>query len=135
MAQLGEGQVLGGKYTVTKQLGSGGASTVYEVVQRGLNVSRAIKLLDPHVPNVDTDLFKQTFADEIRLLSHLSHQNLAKILDYGEERIGKDEMYYFVMEFANSGTLSQTLASTDDAKCALQLFAQVLDALSYLHER
>lgn len=135
MTQLDKNLVIGGRYRVLGQLGSGGASTVYHVSQSGLDIERALKVLDPHVEGADQDMFERTFREEIKLLSHLSHKNLSKIVDFGEETIGASKIRYFVMEFANSGDLAQISQSLTNVRDLLRLFAEVFDAIVYLHER
>lgn len=135
MHELPEKAIIGGRYRVLSRLGSGGASTVYRVVQSGLETERALKVLDPHVEGAQIEMFERTFRDEIQLLSHLSHRNLAKILDLGSDSVGGTDIRFFVMEYANSGDLSHVAPTLTQANDLLRLFSEVFDALCYLHER
>lgn len=135
MNKLDTGLLIDGRYRILDQLGLGGASTVYRVSQSGLDIERALKVLDPHVEGADTDMFERTFREEIKLLSHLSHKNLSKIVDFGEETVGASKLRYFVMEYANSGDLAQISQSLTDVRELLRLIAEVFDAIAYLHER
>ena len=134
---LPTGYLIDGKYEVREKCGSGGASTVYRVVQKGLEVNRALKLLDPSFREVQIDLFEKTFEDEIRLLSALTHRNIVKILDYGSfDYEGKFDRYY-IMEFIQGkekALFSNFAANCSDHLIVFDLIEQIFNAIIYLHK-
>ncbi|HEX9929498.1 MAG TPA: protein kinase [Pyrinomonadaceae bacterium] len=129
------GQIIDNRYKIIQSLGKGGAGEVFRVQQIGLNVERALKLLSPpEYSEVELNIYNETFKNEIRLLSSLSHQNLTKILDFGEVKIDGTDTVFYVMELANGGDLKENFefSSSDEA---LRCFGQILDVLDYLHGR
>lgn len=123
------------RYIVTEYLGEGGSGEVFKVRQIGFDVPRALKILrQPKDSDVGKHVYDETFKNEIRLLSALSHRNLTKILDLGEVNIGDEGFIFYVMEFANGGDLKKNpeFSSIDEA---LKCFGQILEVLDYLHSR
>lgn len=129
------GDKIAGRYEVIAFLGRGGAGAVYKVLQTGLNVERALKVLQqPDDSEVKTEVYVKTFKNEVGLLSALSHRNLTKILDFGEETIRGEKISFYVMELANGTDLKKT-SGFNKASEALRCFGQILKVLDYLHTR
>ena len=77
-------------------------------------------------------MLRLTLAREFRLLSSLRHPNIISVLDYGFD----DELRpYFTMELLEraESILRAAAAPTPDGK--VDLLAQTLQALAYLHRR
>jgi uncharacterized protein len=143
------GDVIDGRYRVEGQLGRGGAGTVYKVMQVGVEIPRALKLLSPE-EGKQLDLFTKTFAQEIRILSELTHKNVVKIIDASAENKparltaapgmpASERMIdnrYFVMEYVSGGTLAEVFQREALTRLEiLALFADVLEGITYLHSR
>ncbi len=96
------GQSLG-RYHILNQLGEGGMATVYEALDTHLQRHVAIKVILPQ-RQFSPALLKR-FDREARALAQLSHPNIVKVLDYGEQ----DSQPYIVMEYLPGGTLKQLM--------------------------
>ena len=119
-------------------LASGGAGVVYRGVTReGMQV--AIKLLSPTkelVEFIDTEVFRDTFAREIAILSRVTHTRVAKILFSGAATVGSERIPFYAMEFIEGERLDDVLARGElGGREFLDLVDQVLDGLEYLHQR
>src|SRR6266849_2095674 len=90
------GQQLG-NYRLTKLLGQGGFADVYLGEHVYLNTQTAIKVL--HVRLSGQDIEK--FISEARILAHLVHPHIIRILDFGVE----GDNPFLVMDYARGGTL------------------------------
>lgn len=135
MHVLAKGTIVSDKYYVHELVGTGAAGSVYRVTQTGLDIERAMKVLDPKNKADDFKKYMESFQKEIKTLSQLSHSNVSKIIDYGDHTIDGIEVHYFIMEYANSETLKNLQTAEFGAKGVLNLFSQVFDAICYLHER
>ncbi len=122
------GQTLGG-YRITAQIGKGGMATVFKAFQPSLDRYVAIKVMPAFYAEQD-DSFLKRFEREAKAIASLRHPNILIVMDYGEQ----DGTTYIVMEYVESGTLTdlmgQPLAMTKMAK----LVEQVAGALDYAHQ-
>jgi serine/threonine protein kinase len=90
------GEILGGRYKITHEVGDGGMATVYRAVDLTLQREVAIKILHPHLAK-DKDL-TQRFYQEASLAAKLDHPNIMKIFDYGNH---SDKRTFIVAELIN----------------------------------
>ena len=81
---LGPGFLLAGRYQIVRVLGRGGMGTVYEARDRLLEETVAIKALRPEAA-ASADV-AQRFRAEIKLARAVSHKNVCRIHEYGEDR-------------------------------------------------
>lgn len=120
-----------GPYRLKRVLGQGGMGTVYHAVHRGLRRPRALKLFLPQVPG--DQLLLERFRQEAILVSVLRHPNIVHTYDFGEQ----NGYYYIAMKLV-AGTSLMRIIQQEGAlplPRALQLLAQLADALDYAHER
>ncbi len=77
--------------------------------------------------------YKELFYKEFENAYLLDHQNIVRLLDKSEDAEGA----YYTMEFVDGRPLSQLIVSggMKDKKLVKRIFAQMLDALSYVHKR
>jgi uncharacterized protein len=130
---LSIGQKIDGRYEVVQEIDTGGAGQVFKVLQTGLGVFRALKVLKPeHAGAVE---YQDSFQQEINILSQLTHQHVVKIIDAGEEGSKGKKYKYFVMEFVDGVHLDKSAEALTSATDLLALFGEVLDGLEYLHNR
>ncbi len=123
--------LLGGKYALLRELGSGGAACVYEAENVLVGKRVAVKVLDEKLArNVAV---RARFLAEARAAAQLNHPNVVDIHDVGDERGG----LYIVMELLSGETLAQVLASRGalPVPYACELVLQVLTALEAAHSR
>ncbi len=121
---------LADRYTVDREIGRGGMSTVY--LARDLRHSRvvAIKVLDPGLAfTIGPDRFRR----EIATLARLHHPNILPLLDSGALPHGQS--LYYIMPFVTGESLRSRLdrerqLSVEDT---VRLTAEIADALDYAH--
>ena len=81
---LTQGAVVGERYLIQESLGKGGMGMVYKARDRKLDEIVAIKILRPGFA-ADPDLEKR-FLTEIKLARKVSHKNICRIHEYGEDK-------------------------------------------------
>jgi eukaryotic-like serine/threonine-protein kinase len=118
-----------GRYHILAQLGEGGMASVYEAVDTVLKRQVAIKVILPQ--RRFSKLFIRRFEREAMALAQLSHPNIVKVLDYGEQA----GLPFLVMEYLPGGTLKQKLGRQLEWRAAVNLVIPIARALAYAHER
>jgi len=140
MADLRAGTKIGGKYKVLQKLGFGDAGTVYRVKQLGIDVDRAMKVLDPKLPGVTLRTFTTEFAAERQKLSQLTHRNLVKLIDADELTADGRRLPYYITDLVHPREGEQRALTLDkwakEVKTRgefVDVLLQLTDGLSYLH--
>jgi tetratricopeptide (TPR) repeat protein len=125
------GKILGNRYRILRELGSGGMAWVYlaEDINEGRLV--AVKVL---YPQFGEDLgYIQRFNREAKLASTLSDPHIVRVLDYGATR----DVHYLVMEYIEGRDLRDIISEQGNLtwQQALQYLDQLAVALdqAYLH--
>lgn len=99
---VGPSDVLGGRYRILRDIGSGSSATVFEAVDQSLERRVAVKVLHR---KLSTDpAFLERFRDEARKAAALGHPNVMAVHDWGE-----DEVPFLVMELLSGGSLRSML--------------------------
>jgi serine/threonine protein kinase len=80
---LAPGTVVAGRYEVQGRLGAGGMGVVYKARDRLLDEVVALKVLRPDATG--SDEMARRFRSEIRLARAVSHRNVCRIHEHGEE--------------------------------------------------
>jgi len=93
-----EGSLLDGRYEIRSCLGQGGMGVVYEAYDRVLEERVAIKVLRGH--GVDESAARR-FRAEIKLARKVSHRNVCRIHDYGQDQ----GVEYISMQFVEGADL------------------------------
>src|SRR5688572_28880397 len=125
-----------GRYVVVRKLGKGGLGSVFLVE----DTHRQGEQLALKRVRTDT-LGKKAAAilrNEFTALASLEHPNLARVYDFGVEPETAD--YFFTSEFVDGVTLFKACADLDlshaqDLSLFIDLLAQVVRALEYIHSR
>ena len=104
MAALGKGKVLLQKYRILKPLGGGALGNVYLAEDVNLKRKVAIKHLKSEYAADEKAL--ERFRQEASTIARLRHQNITVV--YGLEQ--EDGQSYILMEYADKGTLADSLA-------------------------
>ncbi|HZU00403.1 MAG TPA: serine/threonine-protein kinase, partial [Ktedonobacteraceae bacterium] len=120
------GQQLG-NYRLTRLIGRASFAEVYLGEHLHLNTQAAIKVLHTYLTSEGSEQLRR----EARMLAHLSHPHIVRILDFDVE----DGVPFLVMEYAPNGTLREVHPKgTRVALDTVVSYArQVADALDYLH--
>ena len=119
-------------YRIESLLGTGGMGSVYLAVHTQLGRRIAIKVIHPALAR--NPVVRERFRNEAAALSHLQHPNIVTLYDYSEE---EDALYLF-MEYVEGKTLDDYIGTETGPipeEKAVPLFARLLDAVAYAHDR
>jgi serine/threonine-protein kinase len=126
---LTQGVVLAARYEVLRPLGAGGMGRVYKARDRVLDEDVAIKVLRPEFVR-DPEMSRR-FRSEIKLARKVSHRNVCRIHEYGED----GALCYISMEYIEGVNLKDYLAArTLSLEDAYDLVLQVAHGLRAVHE-
>src|SRR5262245_29348491 len=100
---LSPGELLSGRYRVTRFIARGGIGEVYEAHDALLGEAVAVKLLRPELARKPGA--QERFAQEIRFARKVTHPNVCRVFDVGID----GERVYFTMELHPGETLAQRL--------------------------
>jgi len=94
------GHVIAGRFEIIEQLGFGGMGAVYKVKDRLMpGEAKALKVMLPVLVHVES--LRQRFVAEVQAAQRLSHPNIVRVHDIGEDQ----EQQFFTMEFVEGKTL------------------------------
>lgn len=130
-------QVIAGRYELGKLVGSGGMAEVYIARDAVLGRKVAIKVLNEDLAN--NKKFLARFQQEARSASSLTHPNIAKVLDAGEESVtdadGTEHVRaYMVMEYVEGLELSKLVARGPlKVPEAVRVAGEILSAVEFAH--
>jgi serine/threonine protein kinase/tetratricopeptide (TPR) repeat protein len=125
------GALIGGKYKLLEELGSGGMGVVYlaeqvEPVKRRVAL-KIIKL------GMDTRQVVTRFETERQALAVMDHPNIAKVFDAGATETGRP---YFVMELARGIPITDYCDRHKlSTRERLELFIAVCQAVQHAHQK
>lgn len=124
------GKVLGNRYEILEEIGSGGMATVYKARCKLLNRFVAVKVLRDEFAN-DSEFIKR-FQVEAQSAASLSHPNIVSIYDVGFE----DGMHYIVMELIEGKTLKEIIQEKGklEWKEANKIASQIASGLIQAHQ-
>jgi hypothetical protein len=124
------GAVLGGRYVLDEQIGSGGYGEVWRATDTVLSRPVAVKLLHPRYTERNEALAR--FRAEARHAGGLSHENIAQVFDYGEPAEGQPP--YLVMELVDGPSLETVLIDGPlDGSRTMDIVAQAAAGLQAAH--
>jgi eukaryotic-like serine/threonine-protein kinase len=118
-------------YKLKSRIGSGGMGTVYKALQKSLNRTVAIKILNKEAAG--NSIQKRRFIQEAHLLAQLHHPNLIQCFDIGESH----DLVYLVMEFVE-GRNARELLNHDgnyEENYAFNVLSQCLQGMMHYHEK
>jgi predicted Ser/Thr protein kinase len=101
LTALTQGSVIAGRYEVLSPLGKGGMGMVYKAHDRMLDETVAIKVLRAEFAN--TGEMAKRFRHEIKLARKVSHRNVCRIHEYGED----GGVRYISMEYVEGTDIKQ----------------------------
>src|ERR1043165_9278164 len=120
-----------GSYVVEGPVGRGGMGVVYRGRHEKLPRVVAIKSINPRGTH-DLRRLRHRFEREAYVQAQLDHPGIVKIYDY----IVSEQTYFIVMEYVEGRSLAEVVAEYPSGLSqdrALDLFEQILDAISYAH--
>ena len=125
-------EIAGGKLRVESVIGAGGVGSVYRAAHRDLRMPVAVKVLHHRFKN---DLeFCRRFHAEALAASRLDHQNLMRVLDFGQEA---DGLLYLAMEHLDGTSLAAILEVGRPLPLTriVDLMMQICAGLAHAHSR
>jgi serine/threonine protein kinase/TolB-like protein len=119
---------LAGRYALTRELGHGGMSTVFEAKDTRLDRTVAVKLLDRAVTGT---IGVERFVREISITARLQHPHILTLIESGKD----DGLVYYVMPFVGGESLRERLSREPRFPVgeAVGIAREVADALAYAH--
>jgi serine/threonine protein kinase len=124
------GSVLGGRYEILSPLGRGGMGAVYRARDRVLEEDIALKVLRADVAG--TEERARRFRSEVQLARRVSHWNVCRIHEYGED----GPLRFITMELVEGETLKETLRRSGPfaTERAFDVSLQVARGLAAIHQ-
>lgn len=118
-----------GRYRLTRKLGSGSFATVWQGHDDDLDVPVAVKVLADNW--ADNDDVRSRFLSEARIMRKIRDPRIVRVYDIGTLPDGRP---YFVMDFADGGSLEDLRKKGIGPVQALRLCAEACRALNVLHQ-
>lgn len=127
---LNPGTVLGDRYEIIEKIGSGGMAMVYRGKDKKLDRYVTVKVLREEF--IGDEEFIERFRSEACSAARLSHPNIVRVYDVGEE----GEVSYIVMEYIHGDTLKQAIRQKApfDSRSTLNVAIQIASALAQAHK-
>ena len=124
-----EGVMIGDRYEIISQIGTGGMAYVYKAIDRKLNRYVAIKVLKAEFRKDAT--FTNKFQTEAQAAAALSHPNVVNVYDVGEDR----GVQYIVMELVEGITLKEYIQKKGrlTPKEVISIAVQVCSGIEMAH--
>jgi serine/threonine-protein kinase len=127
VAEVSQGSVVDGRYTVLQRIGSGGMADVWLADDTHLQRRVALKVL--HARFAQDDEFVERFRREAEAAAGLQHPNVVAVFDRGDV----DGTYYIAMQYLEGRTLKQLLDAGLTPEQAVGLIRQVLEGARFAH--
>ena len=123
--------LIAGRYRIERLLGVGGMGRVYEVHDQELGESVAFKVMRPEM--LSSEQAVQRFRKEVRLARKVTHRNVARIFDIGEDA----GQLFMTMEMVKGTSLSDLLRERGQLSVdeALRLFLPMCHGVAAAHEQ
>jgi tetratricopeptide (TPR) repeat protein/tRNA A-37 threonylcarbamoyl transferase component Bud32 len=101
--ELASGHTFAGRFEVIEELGHGGMGRVYKVFDVKTKEKVALKLLKPEISSDNAAI--ERFGNELRFARKISHRNVCRMYDLGEEK----GTHYITMEYVPGEDLKSML--------------------------
>jgi serine/threonine protein kinase len=131
LTALTQGSLIAGRYEVLSPLGKGGMGMVYKAHDRMLEETVAIKVLRAEFAN--TGEMAKRFRHEIKLARKVSHRNVCRIHEYGED----GSVRYISMEYVEGTDIKQLARDKGGylgPEEAFDVAIQTADGLQAIHD-
>ena len=119
-------KIINYKYKIIKKLGTGGAGTVYLVLDEN-DKEIALKLLNKNFKQSRVRRLKKEFS----IMKSLNHENIVEVYDFDYDKaLGS---YYFTLEYISGGNFNSFNRENNSIDVLIKSFYQLLKGLNYLH--
>lgn len=128
-------QLLGERYRLIEQLGTGGMSVVWRGYDEVLGRQVAVKVLASRLAS--DRAFRHRIRSEAQAAARLCHPNITNVYDYGESQQVGLTVPYVVMELIDGAPLTARLSGVGVLpwREAVTIAAEVASALATAHAR
>src|SRR5581483_6179697 len=128
-SDISHGAVIAGRYEILRTLGQGGMGSVYEVFDRELERTIALKTIRPEFTGVPGLL--RRLKQETLLTRQIAHPNVVRVFDLGVD----GRLRFITMEFIEGEDLGTVLerAGRLSPKEAVAIMRQIANGLSAAH--
>lgn len=125
------GDILAGRYEIKEVIGEGGMGVIMSARQISMDRDVAIKLVRPGA--LRDESARRRFDREVHLAKELAHPHIVQLFDYGRE----GDVAWVAMELLAGETLEDLIRREAPLELgrALDIFEQILDALTVAHRR
>ena len=129
-----DGNLVGGRYILHEQLGTGSQGAVYRATDRLTGQMVALKRVIAPMEQLDAaeDDLRLTLANEFQTLASLHHPHIIGVLDYGFDA---QRQPYFTMEYLHDARTILQAGMGKPVAAQVELLIQVLEVLVYLHRQ
>jgi tetratricopeptide (TPR) repeat protein len=123
-------RALADRYTIERELGSGGMATVYLADDLKHERKVAVKVLRPELA---ATVGAEQFHQEIKIAAQLTHPHVLTLIDSGDA----DGFLYYVMPYIEGESLRDKLVHEGELPIteAVRILRDIVDALSEAHEK
>src|SRR5918999_2132801 len=125
---------IGDRFVLVRELGSGGMSRVFLGRDEVLDRPIAVKIVEPDPDDPEIGL---RFQREGRSAARLSHPNIVRVFDAGEDELDGRAVSYIVMEYVSGGDFEDLIDRNGSIPEAmlLRVGSDVASGLIHAHER
>jgi serine/threonine-protein kinase len=125
---------LGDRFVLVRELGPGGMARVFLGRDEVLDRPVAVKIVEPDPEDPEIGL---RFRREGRAAARLSHPNIVRVYDAGEDELDGNGVSYIVMEYVPGGDFKDMMERNGLLPEAMlsRVGADVAAALAHAHER
>lgn len=120
-----------GKYKITKKVGAGAFSQVFAVIDTVTGEQKiCVKIISKSTVHSQVDVVQ--LAREIKTLSSISHENVIKFIDFGEDEFN----YYIFQELSDGASLLKFVTAAAkplSESLSRIIFKQLINVLIFLH--
>jgi serine/threonine-protein kinase len=116
-----------GRYRIDALIGRGGLATVYRATDLMWDAPVAVKVLPEFFASDEEH--RQRFQREASTMANLIHPNLMPVRDYDQV----EGLTFFVMDYADGGTLEDKMGAPMPLASAVGLIEPVAAAVAYAH--
>lgn len=120
-----------GRYRLDQRIGIGAFAAVWRGHDADFDLPVAVKILAEHWMH-DLDV-RRRFTAEARLLRQIAHERIVRVHDIGTVG-GPDGQPYFVMDYADAGTMAELVKQPAEPDESLRLCVQAARGIQALHD-
>jgi serine/threonine protein kinase len=129
VTELRSGTTFAGRFEVIEELGKGGMGHVYKVHDRKTREKIALKLLKPEIAADEQAI--ERFGNELRFARKISHRNVCRMYDLGEEK----GTHFITMEYVSGEDLKSIIRMMGPMSAGKTVFIarQISEGLAEAH--